>query len=211
MYNVGKLLLFFFFSFELIFDPLQNKLLVKLSPSPWPLPSAPPFPSGLWTWVDEGGSSEDLKHWVSVKASFFLVLLPHISVPLNTAPEEEQPFKQGWQWQGSFSCHRPLPCLSRAETHLGKEGLAFCRSVSFSMPFHFCSFFLSGETRMVGWRWENPSQGPFLSPCLSGWGWDAWPRQCAHRMLGYFQGFNLYNISEFMENLWDLILLGRVL
>ena len=134
---------------------------------------------------------------------FSFYFSPHVSAPLNTVPEEEQPFKQGCQRQSSFSCCLLLLCLGRAETHLGKEGLAFCRFISLHMPFHCFSFFMSGESEWLDGDEKNPSQGPFLSPSLPGWGWASWPRQSAQRMLGYFQGFNLSNIPGFMENLGE--------
>lgn len=111
---------------------------------------------------------DDLKRWVSVKAFFFL-LLPHASAPLNTVPKEEQPFKQGCQRQSSFSRCLLLLCLGRAETHVGKEGPEFfCRFISLHMPFHCFSFFRSGESEWLDEDEKNPSQGPFLSPSLSG-------------------------------------------
>ena len=48
--------------------------------------------------------------------------------------------------------------LSRAETHLGKEGLAFRRFISLYMPFH--SLLYVREIRLVGWGWEKPWSGP---------------------------------------------------
>ena len=82
-----------------------------------------------------------------MKAFFFLVL-PHVSVPLDMAPGEEQPIKQGCQRQISFSCCLLLQCLSRAETHLGKEGLAFHRFISLHMPFHLSS---SCQGNQIAW------------------------------------------------------------
>lgn len=127
MYIVGKLP--FFFLFELNFDPLQNKLLWKLSPSPSPLPSAPPISRRVM----------DLSRWgklrkseaVNVCEGIFLSSSspPHLS-SLSTKPEEEQPFKHGCQRQGDFSFCLLLLSLDRADTYLGKEGLALCRFIS---------------------------------------------------------------------------------
>lgn len=96
--------------------------------------------------MDEG-SWEDLKRGVSVKVFFFLVL-PHVSAPLDMASGEEQPIKQGCQRQSSFFTCCLLLGLSRAETHLGKEGLALRRFISLYMPFH--SLLYVREIRLVG-------------------------------------------------------------
>lgn len=92
---------------------------------------------------------DDLKRWVSVKAFFFL-LLPHASAPLNTVPEEEQPFKQGCQRQSSFSCCLLLLCLGRAKTHVGKEGPAFFADL-FPSTCLFIAFLSLGQGNQNGW------------------------------------------------------------
>ena len=146
-----------------------------------------------------------------MKAFFFLVL-PHVSVPLDMAPGEEQPIKQGCQRQISFSCCLLLQCLSRAETHLGKEGLAFHRFISLHMPFHLSS---SCQGNQIGWMKMRKTlvRALFcfpLSLSLSGQDWASWPWQSAQRMLGYFQGFNLSDIPGFVENQGEVILVGWV-
>lgn len=101
-----------------------------------------------------------------------------------------------------------LLSFGRTETYLGKVGLAFCRLIFPHTPFHFLSFFLSGESTMPRWKWDEPWLGPLLSPSLSAAaelpGLSSLPSQC----WVIFQGCNLSNIPELMENVGEVILVG---